>query len=527
MRIDSVHYCRREAVLSDRRKISRFNVNGIPEDPAVARLKLFCRTVRDDATRRGHVVQYLKTPYMLRESCFVELAQTIAVLPNLMYVDLPEGMFSDEQAYATLRLGVERRCPNLRKATYAAGSERSFANLMTGQIWPFLEVLELKRLGVDPAILRGVLVSLPRLRALKVAGSFGLSDEALSTDPNLYPLPALKELVLKDTPGLTCAGLAEYLSFHETQQALTVLTLKDTGIQASELQEVLALAPSMETLVIQSKISRAFPLEKQFKLLVHDKLRTLRYEISASAAASPYDTKGYYTYLASSIMSGGLPKLQRLYVLNEEFPDQLQGIPPVTPGLAPPLTPGLARPQTPVRTRAGSISSSVHSRGPSLCVSPPDQGLLSPTSPGRQRIPRSMEPNRFSSNNPYGQAAGGVRRSTASAHSTQTLEVYTKSDELGKWNFARVDSLTKSAARAARRPSSSYGLEADVTGHGWNRGDARRSIMVNDGAGLFLPVQAVADEKSPGGFSLGPVPLRKRAEQSQADEDGRRSWSRA
>ncbi|PHH72294.1 hypothetical protein CDD83_5001 [Cordyceps sp. RAO-2017] len=300
VRIDPVHYCKLEAVLAEKRKkTSRFDRNGIPEDPALARLRLFRRTVRDDPTRIGRLVQFLKTPYMIRESCHVELAQTIAVLPNLQYVDLPEGMFSDEPNYATLRLEVQARCPNLRKMTYVRGSERSFPMLATGQVWRYLEVLELDRLDVDPVVLRAVLASLTRLRALKVTETPSFSDEVMSSDDGLPPLPALEELILKDAPRMTAAGLVEYLSWNETQRSLKVLTIKDTGVQPSRLQDVLVMAPSLRTLAIQAKVSEPFPSAEGPPLLCSMRLKTLRFEISATPAAGPYATPGYYSYLAS------------------------------------------------------------------------------------------------------------------------------------------------------------------------------------------------------------------------------------
>ncbi|KAG8414628.1 hypothetical protein J3459_014177, partial [Metarhizium acridum] len=167
---------------------SRFNKNGIPEDPALARLKLLRRTVRENPTKIGSLVQFLKTPYMIRESCHVELAQMIAKLPMLQYVDLPEGMFCDDPAYTTLRLEVQAKCPFIKKATYASGAERSFVTLVSGQIWPDLEVLELTGLKIDPHILRAVLSCLPELRALKVSETYSLSDDVLVADENLPPL---------------------------------------------------------------------------------------------------------------------------------------------------------------------------------------------------------------------------------------------------------------------------------------------------------------------------------------------------
>lgn len=476
IRIDPVHYCPREAWLAERRKKThRFDRNGVPEDPAQARLRLLRRTVRDDPTRIGKLVEYLRMPYMLRESCHVELAQTIAVLPNLHYVDLPEGMFCDDPHFATLRLEVQARCPNLRKMTYNGGSERSFAMLASGRVWPHLEVLEINGLQVDPMTIRAVLGCLPNLHALKVSETPALTDEVLSSADGLPTLPPLKELVLSDTPRVTIKGLIEYLAWQETQQALTVLTLKDTGVHPASLQEVLIMASSLKTLAIQAKVLEQFPNSSSLRPLASRSLETLRFEISsASAGAFSGVAAGYYTYLASSIMGGGLPRLRRLYVHDDTFPEQLQGLPPPNAAFAG------------GHMRSGSNTSVKSS--PGFGLSPPSGNSLSPFPPQPRRPVSNVPPShRLSSNNPF------ASRGPHSPPPTHTLEVFTKSDEFGKWNFARVDTFT--AAAPLRRPVSSYGLAADVAGSGWDRGEARRSVMVGNGAGGFLAV--------PGGAANG------------------------
>lgn len=480
IRIDPVHYCPLEAFLAERRKkTSRFEHNGIPEDPAQARLRLLRRTVRDDPTRIGKLVQYLKMPYMLRESSQVEMAQTIAVLPHLRYVDLPEGMFSDDSNYATLRLEVQARCPNLRKMTYVGGSERSFALLATGQVWPNLEVLELKGMNLDPLTIRGVLGSLGNLRALKVSRTPSLTDEVLSSSDGLPTLPPLKELVLKDTPRVTMRGLVEYLAWQETQQALTVLTLKNTGVHPSVLQEILTMASSLKTLAIQTRVGDAFPHSANIRSLASRSLETLRYEIQPPSDATQFSsvTAGYYTYLAQSILAGGFPSLRRLYVHDDTFPEQLQGLP----------LPNAAFAGGHFRTNSNSSNKS----GVSMHLTPagsPNPNHLSPLASPRRPSSNTYPPNannnsnRLSSNNPF------LRTPTASPP-THTLEVFTKTDEYGQWNFARVDPFKGSGSGAApKRPVSSYGLAADVAGSGWNAGDARRSVMVGNGTGGFLAV---------------------------------------
>lgn len=455
----------------------------MPEDTAQARLRLLRRTVRDDPTRIGKNVQYLKIPYMIREYCHVELAQTIAVLPNLHYVDLPEGMFADEQPYATLRLEVQARCPNMRKMSYVAGSERSFATLATGQVWPRLQVLELKKLNIDPMTMRHALGSLANLRALKVSQTESLSDEVLFSQEGLPALPPLEELVLKDVPRVTSAGLVEYLGWLETQQALKVLTLKETGVRPEDLHQILAMAPALRTLALQTKVSEAFQTSIPIPPLASKSLRTLRFEISGStSSAQQVSVAGtHYSYVASSILCGSLPKVRRLYVHDETFPDKLQALPP-PPNAA--FTGG-HRPSNSLSSQRGS---------PALQISPAgaNNGSVAPgmPSPGHRgsHAPRfnSLSHNRFSSNNPFGGATapGGIPP-------MQTLEIFTKSDEFGQWNFARVDAINNVAPRT-ERPSSHYGLAADVQGQGWDRGEARRSVMVGNSAGGFLALPGQA-----------------------------------
>lgn len=494
MRIDPVHYCKLEAWLADqRKKTSRFDRNGVPEDPAQARLRLLRRTVRDDPTRLGKLVQYLKIPYMLRESAYVELAQTLAVLPNLQYVDLPEGMFSDEHSLSTLRLEVQARCPNLRKMTYLRGSERSFAQLAGGQIWRRLEVLDLNGLNVDPMTMRNVLGSLANLRALKVAETESLSDEVLSYDENLPSLPPLEELVLKDTPRVTTAGVCEYLAWQETQQTLKVLTLKDTGVHPATVNSILMTAPALKVFAYQSNISEPFPIGGAAPL-GSSSLETLRYEISGTAKAGPYAgmEEGYHAYLASSVLGGGFPKLRRLYVHDDTFPERLQGLPPPNAAFAG----GQVRRGSNSSMTRPTVNLSQQPLSNTNQLAPNNTNHLSPFAPPPRRPISKVPPtDRFSSNNPFASRV-------ISPPPTNTLEVFTKGDEMGKWNFARLDSFHsgrsggtagggqdgETGGTTLRRPVSSYGLAADVAGQGWDPREARRSVMVGSGTGTFLAV---------------------------------------
>ncbi|KAH8652322.1 hypothetical protein BX600DRAFT_441210 [Xylariales sp. PMI_506] len=508
IRIDTVHYCDLEITLSEKRKRrTRFDRNGIPEDPSSARLQLLCRTVREDPTRLGKLVQFFKTPYMLRESNTADLARTIAVLPNLRYLDLPEGVFVDEPQYATLRLEVQARCPDLRKMTYLSGSERSLEQLSTGIIWPNLEVLELGKINMDPQILRQVLATLQRLRALKVTNMTVFDDEIFQHNDMLPPIPALEELILNQTPRVTSAGVVAYLSRRDVQSTLKVLSFNETGVHAQSIQEVLASAPRLQTISLIEEVDSAFPsMNNAIPPLASRSLQTLRYEITAKPTAHSYAgmTQGYYRYLASSLFAGGFPMLTALYVRDETFPDLLLGLPLPAPGFAG----GVARPGS-----SGSIG--MFSMGSSGSLSPNNTAGFGGSSN-----------NRFSSNNPFANATGlnGNGLGPPMLNLNQTLAVYTKGDDDIDWGIITMDPVDNPAygrgrsgsrsygshersnsASGGQRPLSHYGL-ADVGG-GWREGagGSRKSIIVSNGPGGFLAL--------PGGS-----PSPKKGNQAAVDE---------
>lgn len=510
IRIDSVHYCEREALLSDKRKRRTFfDRNGEPEDTAQARLKLLCRTLREDPARLGPIVEYFKTPYMLREASQADLARTIAVLPNLRYVDLPEGLYTDEAPYITLRLEIQARCHNLRKMTYMTGSEKSLEALAGGRIWRNLEVLDLVKINMDPIVILHALAMLGNLRALKITGSSVFTDEILAHGNEMLPsFPPLEELILNKVPGITATGLKIYLSRRDTQNALKVLTLTSTGVKPWTLQEVLANATSLKSLSINETVSAALPTAagtNQIPPLNSASLQTLHYEIVPKPSSSPYKgvVTSYYNYLSGSLLMGGLPNLRALYVRDANFPDTLLGLPPPAPTFA---DSGFARPASSGSSSAFSSQVSYNNLGPAL--SP--VGFLSPNnSPGFQRPPPQTQNQntnpfqsppqsppstkpwtqghnpRFSSNNPFAAFAGPGGPSGL----PQTLEVFTKGDDELDWSFVKVEPGHAATSRRtnAARPVSSYGL--DNTTLGWNSGaGARKSVFMGNGVGGFLAV---------------------------------------
>ncbi|KAK0651881.1 hypothetical protein B0T16DRAFT_320664 [Cercophora newfieldiana] len=500
IRIDMVHYCEREAILSERRKRrSFFDRNGEPEDTSQARLKLLCRTLREDPVRLGQTVEFLKMPYMLRESCQVDLAKTIAVTPNLRYVDLPEGLFTDDPSFLTLRLEVQARCLHLRKMTYMSGSERSLQSLASGTVWTHLEVLELIKINMDPALIRQVLGCLLKLRALKISQTPYINDQTLAWNDMLPPFPALEEFILNDVPNVTAEGLRAWLVMPEAREALKVITLNKTGVQVSSLHEVLAYAPHLKHMSVMNSVHAAMPTmigQHNIPHLSSTSLETLHYEILAGPGSPNFSgvTSSYYGYLSDSLLSGGLPSLRAVYVHDPDFPDLLLGLAPPIPSFA---EGAMARPASsgsshglPSRYGHGSTGSFSSNLSPKSLV---HAGLTpSGTAPGlsspQQRSFAPAQNPRFSSNNPFASMINTTQNNIANLPAK--LEVFTKGEDDNGWSFSRVEPGMAFAARqsgASGRPLSSYGLGADVLGgnaSGWSSGaGARRSVLVNNRTG--------------------------------------------
>ncbi|KAK4250362.1 hypothetical protein C7999DRAFT_38668 [Corynascus novoguineensis] len=558
IRIDSVHYCELEAVLAERRKRrSFFDRNGQPEDPAQARLKLLCRTLREDPVRRGRLVEYLKMPYMLRESCQADLARTIAVTPNLHYVDLPEGLFTDDPAFLTLRLEVQARCLELRKMTYMGGSENSLQALATGKVWTKLEVLELIRIEMEPGMMRHVLGYLGNLRALKISQTTSFTDETLEWNDMLPPFPPVEEFILTDVPNVSCEGLKSWLMLPEARQALRVLTLNGTGARAWALQELMSYAPALKHLSLIDSVSATLTAaagSHQIPPLSSTSLKSLHFEITAAPSTPKYSNvcASYYNYLAGSLLSGGLPNLHAVYVRDPNFPDLLLGLPPPAPAYAEgraarPASSGSASPfSSPFGSPPGSPpnNSNRPPHGGLPPLQPPSapfvggghrphgslSSLNNPFGAGAGAGPGTSPHNnpRFSSNNPFaalasspGSMAGGFLNLPAK------LEVFTKGeedDQLG-WSFVQVGGGGGAAASSspgggegrrgrrgrdgsggggtAERPLSSYGLGADMLGGstaGWSSGaGARRSVLISGVGGAGSGFLAVPGESPVGG----------------------------
>lgn len=312
-----MHYCEREDILAEKRKRRSFmNRNAEPEDTTAARLKFLSRTLRDNQGTLALRVEVLKVPYMTRETSKADLARTVAVCSNLRYIDLPEGLYSDDASCNTLKQEILARCPDLRKMSYHGGGERSLELLADGAVWRNLEVLELSRLNMDPNIIRRALGALPNIRALKVTDMKAFHDDIFQHSDLLPPFPALTELIFDNTPNLTANGLILYLFRSDTQNALKTLSLTATGILPGTLHQILATAPVLKHLTLVESVKSSFPAGTNVPTLQSKSLEVFHYEITSGSSANSYasTTASYYAYLTRSLMAGGFPNLRELYV---------------------------------------------------------------------------------------------------------------------------------------------------------------------------------------------------------------------
>lgn len=312
-----MHYCDLEDILAEKRKRrSYMRSNAEPEDTPTARLRYLYRTLCEDRGGLASKVEYLKIPYMTREASKADLARAVSVLPNLRFVDLPDGLYHDDPSCHVLKLELQARCSDLRKMSYVGGGERSLELLANGGAWRNLEVIELSKLKMDPTIMRHALGSLPNLRALKATDMASFNNELFLHSDYIPAFPALTELIFEKIPNITTKGLCDYLSRSDAQDALRVLILKSTGVHPSTVQQILLQTPNLTKLSITETVSTSFPAANNVPLLQSKSLQILHYEISKSSSANAYasSVSTYYSYLASSLTVGGLPALLELYV---------------------------------------------------------------------------------------------------------------------------------------------------------------------------------------------------------------------
>lgn len=284
-------------------------------------------------------VMSLRLPYMTREGSKAELARTVAVLPNLRYVDVPEGFYSDDPASNALKQELQVSCPEIRRMKYNTGSERSLMQVPQLRTWQNLEILELCGVKLETENLLYVLGSFAALQDLKLVDLPWLDDSIFRPASQALPLfPPIKHLTLQNTPGIHAGGLATYLSQAQNSETLTHLSLSSTGVQPQQLHHILSRAPYLESLSILQAVERALPVDPPSRPINSLSLKYLHYEItSALSPRSPMygqpPTASYYAYLMSSLLTQPplLPNLTNLYVRDPDFAENLLLAPPSRP----------------------------------------------------------------------------------------------------------------------------------------------------------------------------------------------------
>nr|POE87456.1 hypothetical protein CFP56_30045 [Quercus suber] len=340
VRIDAVHYCALEEELAERRKKQNkhFRNKSHLESGEVpnVRLSLLCRTLREQNNLAVQVL-FLKLPYMTRETAKGDLARTVAVLPNLRYVDLPDGFFTGDPSCIALRQELQMRCPDIRKMTYRAGSEEAL-ELLTQRYWQAIEILELSDLAVEPATLRIVLASLPTLHELTLSALSWMDDSTFQSAPGQLPdFPPLQSLKLEAIPNVTAEGLGAYLRSPQNRGVLSTLSLQGTGITVTDLHSILWAASSLQHLSITETVSKSLGLAAaQLPALASISLKTMHFEITSSEEVHGLQkpAESYYLYLCNSLHQNALPALETLYVRDQSFPELLllTPMPPSGPG---------------------------------------------------------------------------------------------------------------------------------------------------------------------------------------------------
>ena len=328
VRIDAVHYCDKEQRLAEKRKRGSFlSRNADPTSAPQERLRHFQQTVRNNENLAMRV-HFLKIAYMTRETCKNDLARAVSALPNLRYVDVPEGFYSDDPTCRVIRGELQNRCPEIRKMKYRPGSEDSFTSLASGRFWQNIDALELSNLNINPNIFLAALASLPVLHSLTISNFDWLEDAVFQRSPGRPVFPPLQTLSLTNTPNITEEGLKIYLARPEVCEVLESLSLDQTGVEANAVHAILAAGPHLSALSITAMVSK--PLAQGTPFFQSESLHELHYELTAPAKANAltYAPDTYYNHLIASLHASTLPNLSSLYVRSATFPESLLLLPP-------------------------------------------------------------------------------------------------------------------------------------------------------------------------------------------------------
>jgi hypothetical protein len=434
----------------------------------------------------------------------MEIAQLVATCPSLRYIDLPHTFYEGDKTTEVIRSEMWANCPDIREMKFLPGSAPYFEMMgyNTGNRWTGLERLIVKGIRIDLAMFRDIIVSLPYLQTLVLMSLPDVKDDLFSTIPGLPPFPQIPNLELHELPQITTEGLLKFIIEHAGNERLQSLTLENTGVSIPELHHVLAAADNLLSLTIISDVVKALPLEP-LPPIASNSLQTLHYEITngVEAFGHPDPVGSYHKYLLDSIIEMALPALRALYVRDPGFPEAL-------------LKAGTIRSRNSMahqRNISTNSQRSFISQGPPSPKYPPGDVNFnsSPHLGGRNTNlnPSSLSPHiggptsnhqrsltppspAFLKEDPYArhslivpQGASFQRRMSAAPNKRglrQPLEVFTKSqhDNIGDWLSRPLDPAPLPGSTP--RPQSHFNSE-------WGA-HARRSVMITDGEGGFLPV---------------------------------------
>lgn len=315
VRIDGVHFCPRNEELAIMRRRKHVDESEISSD----RLRTFQGTVRANQNLARRVL-FLKVPYMTRESSKADLARTASALPNLRYIDLPDGFFRADPSCQILRNEVQANCRDLRTMTFRRGSEQALVHMLSHNYWRKLERLQLIDLDVDLTTLRKTLCDLPELAFVRLSG-LDFDDSLFQLSQDLKPFPIIDDLRFENMPRITSQGLNAYVSRVEQHELFGSLSLINTGATIESLSLVLKNAPYLRHFSIVATVARALPVH-DIPPMSSQNLESLNFEIMSPESDNIHATKpsnSYYEYLMTSLQSNKLPSLRRLYVSDSGF----------------------------------------------------------------------------------------------------------------------------------------------------------------------------------------------------------------